>query len=138
MLILRWAMYFESLSRVKCRTSLTWCNSLVEQICVQLLDEIIEILNIAKSNVVLLEVHVSLTCNSIGSLWQLKATGGVRGQKNMLILFERFYWCGVNAFYRMSKFYSVQKLLVFRCIGLWLFYSNFRGHFGHILYLIWL
>ena len=47
----------------------------------------------------------------------LKATGGVWGQKNMLILFERFHRCGVNAFYGMSKFYSVQKLLAFQCVG---------------------
>ena len=42
---------------------------------------------------------------------------GVQGQKNMLILFERFHRCGVNAFYGMSKFYSVQKLLAFQCVG---------------------
>ena len=47
----------------------------------------------------------------------VKATGGVRGQKNMLILFERFHRCGVNAFYGMSKFYSVQKLSAFQCVG---------------------
>ena len=29
----------------------------------------------------------------------LKATRGVWGQKKMLILFERFHRCGVNAFY---------------------------------------
>ena len=44
-------------------------------------------------------------------------SGGVRGQKNMLILFERFHRCGVNAFYGMSKFYSVQKLSAFQCVG---------------------
>ena len=43
---------------------------------------------------------------------QLRRQGGVRGQKNMSILFERFHRCGVNAFYGMSKFYSVQKLSV--------------------------
>ena len=30
-----------------------------------------------------------------------KATGGIRGQKSMLILFERSHRCGVNAFYGM-------------------------------------
>ena len=47
----------------------------------------------------------------------IKATGGVQGQKNMLILFKRFHRCGVNAFYGMSKFYSVQKLSAFQCVG---------------------
>ena len=45
-----------------------------------------------------------------------KATGGVWGQKNMLILFERFHRCGVNAFYGMSKICSVQKLSAFQCV----------------------
>ena len=47
----------------------------------------------------------------------VKATGGVRGQKNMLILFERFNRCGVNAFYGMSKFCFVHKLSAFQCVG---------------------
>ena len=46
----------------------------------------------------------------------IMATGGVLGQKNMLILFERFHHCGVNTFYGMSKFYSVQKLLALQCV----------------------
>ena len=46
-----------------------------------------------------------------------KATGGVWGQKNMLMLFERFHRCGVNAFYGMSKFCSLQKLSAFQCVG---------------------
>ena len=44
-------------------------------------------------------------------------SGGVRGQKYMLILFERFHRCGVNAFYGISKFNSVQKLSAFKFVG---------------------
>ena len=43
-------------------------------------------------------------------------SGGVRGQKHMLILFERFNRCGVKAC-RMSEFCSVQKLSAFQCVG---------------------
>ena len=43
-----------------------------------------------------------------------KATEGVRGQKNMLILFERLDRCGVNATHKMSKFYFAQKLSAFQ------------------------
>ena len=46
----------------------------------------------------------------------LRRQGGP-GPKNMLILFERFHRCGVNAFYGMSKFCSVQKLSAFQCVG---------------------
>ena len=41
---------------------------------------------------------------------KLKRQGEVRVQKNMLILFERFHRCGVNAFYGMSKFYKESML----------------------------
>merc|ERR1719494_1182958 len=44
----------------------------------------------------------------------LRRQGGSRVKKNMLILFERFHRCGVNAFYGMSEFFSVQKLSAFQ------------------------
>ena len=53
----------------------------------------------------------------MASAWALRRQEGVRGQKNMLILFERFHRCGVNAFYGMSKFCSVQKLSAVQCVG---------------------
>ena len=40
--------------------------------------------------------------------------GGGQGQKMMLGLFERSQWGGNNAFYRMKKFLSVQKLSTFK------------------------
>ena len=43
----------------------------------------------------------------------LKAIGGVRVKKIMLSLFERSPWGGTEAFYGMSKFSRVQKLLHF-------------------------
>ena len=51
------------------------------------------------------------------SMDELKRQGGSGVKKNMLILFERFHRCGDNAFYGMSKFYSVQKLSAFQCVG---------------------
>ena len=41
---------------------------------------------------------------------QIKAIGGVRGQKSMSNLFWRTHCCGFNAFYGMSKFNSVPKI----------------------------
>ena len=51
------------------------------------------------------------------TIFSLRRQGGLRGKKNMLILFERFHRCGGNAFYGLSEFYSAQKLLAFQCIG---------------------
>ena len=57
--------------------------------------------------------------------------GQIQGQKNMLILFERFHLCGVKAFYRMSKSILFTRYRCFNVLVLWLFYSNLRGHFWH-------
>ncbi len=44
----------------------------------------------------------------------IKAIGGVRGQKMMFGYFGRSHWAWIAAFYRMSKFNFVQKLLQFQ------------------------
>ena len=50
---------------------------------------------------------------------RLEATGGgVRGQKNMLILFKRFHHCGVNAFCAMSGFVLFRSYQCFNVLAL--------------------
>jgi len=49
--------------------------------------------------------------------YNFKAIGGVRRQKNMSSLFCRTHCCGLNAFYRMSKFTWFRRYDLF----------NFRG-----------
>ena len=61
--------------------------------------------------------HICAGSGLNSTSYSFKAKKRVKGQKNMLILFERFHPCGVNTFYGMSKFYSVQKLLALQCVG---------------------
>ena len=65
----------------------------------------------------LLSINLAINhCDIVQLLfaYHVKATGGV---KNMLVFFERCHRCGVDALYGMSKFYSVQKLSGFQCVG---------------------
>ena len=67
----------------------------------------------------------------------LRRQGGL-GQKNMLILFERFHRCGINTFMECQNFTPFRSYGRSNVLVLWLFYSNLRGYFWHFLYFFWL